>query len=257
MSTQPSRVSNSVPTISGRTPGRVSGSQNGNGNGGVDPLFLPTDSQFQYDTSIDGDNGQGLGMDPPRLSQAEVEAISGLGDMEDLLDGMDDLQHEEEVEEMRASQQAASQGQNQGQGPEQGMGQSQNLPTRQPLAERILEPDPDIFGPIAGLAAAGPPAEELPDPDVTAEGVEDEGDTTRQADFVVHEAGQEEVGGDIAEDRQAGLDLGAEEGEEEDMLPATQHPSDVKRVSHPTDAGILAHEISSSSSLMTRTLFRM
>jgi hypothetical protein len=234
MSTQPSRVSNSVPTTSGRTPGRVSGSQNGNGNGGADPLFLPTDSQFQYDTSIDGDNGNGLGIHPPRLSQAEVEAISGLGDMEDLLDGMDDLQHEEEVEEMRASQQAASQGQNQGQG--EGMGQSQNLPTRQPLAERILEPDPDIFGPMADLAAAAPPADELPDSDVTAEGVEDEGDTTRQADFVVHKAGQEEVGGDIAEDPQAGLDLGAEEGEEEDMLPATQHPSDVKRVSQSIDA---------------------
>jgi hypothetical protein len=240
MSSQPSRISNSVQTTSGRTPGRVNGSQNGNGNGGADPLFLPTDSQFQYDTSVDGDNGNGLGMDPPRLSQAEVEAISGLGDMEDLLDGMDDLQHEEEVEEMRASQQAASQGQNQGQG--EGMGLSQNLPTRQPLAERILEPDPDIFGPIADLAAAAPPADELPDPDVTAEGVEDEGDTTRQADFEIHEAGQEEMGGDVAEDPQAGLDPGAEDGEEEDMLPATQHPSDVKRVSHFTDERKPAHE---------------
>jgi len=237
MSTQPSRVSNSVPTTSGRTPGRVSGSQNGDGNGGADPLFLPTDSQFQYDTSNDGDNGHGLGMDPPRLSQAEVEAISGLGDMEDLLDGMDDLQHEEEVEEMRASQQSASQRQN------QEMGQSQNLPTRQPLAERTLEPDPDIFGPMADLAAAAPPAGEVVNPDVTRGEVEEEGDTTRQADFEVHVAGQEEVNMDDDPDRTAGPDPAMEGGEEieEETLPATQQPSDMKRVSPLSRRGTLAY----------------
>jgi hypothetical protein len=167
------------------------------------------------------------------MSQAEVEAIAGLGDMEDILDGMDDLQHEEEVEEMRASQQAASQAPPPPPPPSR----------RQPLAERQLD-DTDLFGIDTTLAEA---AMQVEDADITAGGFEgeEEGDVTRQADFEVHvDYGANVPGdvnvpenekGDITTDQaditageQGGIDTSGpvEEMEEEDVLPATQHPRD-------------------------------
>jgi hypothetical protein len=166
------------------------------------------------------------------MSQAEVEAIAGLGDMEDILDGMDDLQHEEEVEEMRASQQAASQAPPPPPPPSR----------RQPLAERQLD-DTDLFGIDTTLAEAAKQVEHAD----TTEGIEgeNEGDVTRQADFEVHgDYGANEPGdvnvpenekGDITTDQaditageQGGIDTSGpvEEMEEEDVLPATQHPRD-------------------------------
>ena len=144
------------------------------------------------------------------MSQAEVEAIAGLGDMDDILDGMDDLQHEEEVEEMRASQQAASQALPPPPPPSErhplaerrlddvdllgvnttlAEAASQALPPppppseRRPLAERQLD-DVDLLGVNTTLAEAANQVEDVE----TTEGVEGEheGDVTRQADFEVH-----------------------------------------------------------------------
>jgi hypothetical protein len=153
--------------------------------------------------------------------------------MEDILDGMDDLQHEEEVEEMRASQQAASQAPPPPPPPSR----------RQPLAERQLD-DTDLLGIDTTLAEA---AKQVEDADTT-EGIEggDEGDVTRQADFEVHGDYGANVPGDVnvpenemgnittdPADNTAGEEGGVdttgpvdELDEEDDGLPPTQHPGD-------------------------------
>jgi hypothetical protein len=228
LSTQPSRVPNSLPTTTSRkTSGGPSTSQHQNRHGDDDnPLFIPTDTQYQNDHDDDHS--------APRLSQAEVEAIAGLGDMEDILDGMDDLQHEEEVEEMRASQQAASQAPPPPPPPSR----------RQPLAERQLD-DTDLLGIDTTLAEA---AKQVEDADITAGGFEgeEEGDVTRQADFEVHGDYGANVPGDVnvpenemgnittdPADNTAGEEGGVdttgpvdELDEEDDGLPPTQHPGD-------------------------------
>jgi hypothetical protein len=149
-----------------------------------------------------------------------VAAIAGLGDIEDLLDGMDDLQHEEEVEEMRASQQAASQAPPPPPPPSR----------RRPLAERQLD-DLDLPGVETTLAEA---AKQVEDADTT-EGIEgeDEGDVTRQADFEVHVEPEinvpEDEMGDITagEDGQVDTTGPVEEMDGEDeVLPPTQRPRD-------------------------------
>lgn len=246
LSTQPSRVPNSLPTTTSRkTSGGPSTSQHQNRQGDDEnPLFIPTDTQYQNDHDDDHS--------APRLSQAEVEAIAGLGGFEDLLDGMDDLQHEEEVEEMRASQQAASQAPPPPPPPSR----------RQPLAERQLD-DADLLGMDTTLAEA---AKQIQDADTTAEGMEgeDEGDVTRQADFEVHGDYSADVPGDVnvPENEMGDITTGpgdttaGEEGgvdvtgpvdeleEEEDGLPATQHPGDDEsRVSHSSSIGIVANQV--------------
>ena len=248
LSTQPSRVPNSVPTTtSRRTSGGPSTSQQHHNRHGDDdnPLFIPTDTQYQNDHDDDHS--------APRLSQAEVEAIAGLGDIDDLLDGMDDLQHEEEVEEMRASQQAASQAPPPPPPPSR----------RQPLAERQLD-DADLLGMDTTLAEA---AKQIEDADTTAEGMEgeEEGDVTRQADFEVHgdyganvpgdvnvpenEMGDITTGpGDTTAGEEGGVDTTGPvdelEEEEEDGLPATQHPGDAdSRVSTSSSVGMVANQV--------------
>jgi hypothetical protein len=245
LSTQPSRVPNSLPTTTSRkTSGGPSTSQHQNRHGDDDnPLFIPTDTQYQNDHDDD--------YPVPRLSQAEVEAIAGLGDMEDILDGMDDLQHEEEVEEMRASQQAASQAPPPPPPPSR----------RQPLAERPLD-DLDFLGVDTTLAEV---AMQMGEADTTVEGIEgdDEGDVTRQADFEVHVDNganapdnvnvPEDEMGDIITDQG---DVTAEEGgadttgpvdeleEEDEVMPATQHPKDAdSRVSFCSGIGIIADQV--------------
>jgi len=222
LSTQPSRVPNSVPTTTSRkTSGGPSTSQQQHRHEDDDnPLFIPTDTQYQNDHDDDHS--------APRLSQAEVEAIAGLGDMDDILDGMDDLQHEEEVEEMRASQQAASQAPPPPPPPSR----------RQPLAERQLD-DLDLLGVDTTLTEA---AKQVQDADTTVEGMEgeDEGDVTRQADFEVHvdprlDLPEEDMGDtttgpvDTTTGEEGGVDTTCpvdELEEEDDGLPATQHPRD-------------------------------
>jgi hypothetical protein len=222
LSTQPSRVPNSLPTTTSRkTSGGPSTSQHQHRHGDDDnPLFIPTDTQYQNDHDDDHS--------APRLSQAEVEAIAGLGDMEDILDGMDDLQHEEEVEEMRASQQAAS----------QALPPPPPPSRRQPLAERQLD-DADLLGMDTTLAEA---AKQVEGVDMALEGIEgeDEGDVTRQADFEVQveprlDLPEEDMGDttigpvDITAGEEGGVDTTGpiEEVEEEDeVLPPTQHPRD-------------------------------
>jgi len=245
LSTQPSRVPNSLPTTTSRkTSGGPSTSQQQHRHGDDDnPLFIPTDTQYQNDHDDEHS--------APRLSQAEVEAIAGLGDFEDLLDGMDDLQHEEEVEEMRASQQAASQAPPPPPPPSR----------RQPLAERQLD-DADLLGMDTTLAEAAKQA----DADMTAEGMEgdDEGDVTRQADFEVHGDYGASVRGDVnvPENEMGEITTGpadnitGEEGgvdttgpvdeleEEEDGLPATQHPGDPdSRVSFFSAFGAITNQV--------------
>jgi hypothetical protein len=231
-------------TTSRKTSGGPSTSQHQNRNGDDDnPLFIPTDTQYQNDHDDD--------YPVPRLSQAEVEAIAGLGDMEDILDGMDDLQHEEEVEEMRASQQAAS----------QALPPPPPPSRRQPLAERRLD-DADLLGVDTTLAEAIRQAEGA---DTTTEGLEeeDEGDVTRQADFEVHVDNganapddvnvPEDEMGDIITDQG---DVTAEEGgadttgpvdeleEEDEVMPATQHPRDAdSRVSFCLGIGSIANQV--------------
>jgi len=241
LSTQPSRVPNSLPTTTTRTSGGSSTSQHQHRhNDDDDPLFIPTDTQYQNDHDDDHP--------PPRMSQAEVEAIAGLGDMDDILDGMDDLQHEEEVEEMRASQQATS----------QALPPPPPPSERLPLAERRLD-DVDLLGVNTTLAEA---AKQVEDANTTGgiEG-EDEGDVTRQADFEVHfdnaahvpenmDVPEDEPGvdtavlGDITAEDKGGVDTTgpAEELEEEDeMLPPTQQPGDAdSRVSVSSGIGVIA-----------------
>jgi len=148
--------------------------------------------------------------------------------MDDILDGMDDLQHEEEVEEMRASQQAASQAPPPPPPPSR----------RQPLAERQLD-DLDLLGVDTTLTEA---AKQVQDADTTVEGMEgeDEGDVTRQADFEVHvdprlDLPEEDMGDtttgpvDTTTGEEGGVDTTCpvdELEEEDDGLPATQHPRD-------------------------------
>lgn len=161
------------------------------------------------------------------MSQAEVEAIAGLGDMEDIMDGMDDLQHEEEVEEMRASQQAASQ-----------VPPPPPPPSRrEPLAERQLD-DLDLHGRVTALAEAANQAD-----DVAVDAGKDylegdhEGDVTHQADFEVHMNVPEHDAADTTtgpDDTTAGDDeahdttvpVGEVDEIEDETLPATQHPTD-------------------------------
>ena len=278
LSTQPSRVPNSLPTTTTRTSGGSSTSQHQHRhNDDDDPLFIPTDTQYQNDHDDDHP--------APRMSQAEVEAIAGLGDMDDILDGMDDLQHEEEVEEMRASQQAASQALTPPPPPSE----------RQPLAERRLD-DVDLLGVNTTLAEAAsqalqPPrhpskrqslaerqlddvdllgvnttlaeaAKQMEDADTTGgiEG-EHEGDVTRQADFEVHfdyaahvpenmDVPEDEPGvdtavlGDITAGDKGGVDTTGpvdELEEEDEMLPPTQQPGDAdSRVSVSSGIGVIA-----------------
>lgn len=241
LSTQPSRVPNSLPTTTTRTSGGSSTSQHQHRhNDDDDPLFIPTDTQYQNDHDDDHP--------ATRMSQAEVEAIASLGDMDDILDGMDDLQHEEEVEEMRASQQATS----------QALPPPPPPSERQPLAERRLD-DVDLLGVNTTSAEA---AKQMEDPNTTGgiEG-EDEGDVTRQADFEVHfdnaahvpenmDVPEDEPGvdnavlGDITAGEEGRVDTTgpAEELEEEDeMLPPTQQPGDAdSRVSVSSGIGVIA-----------------
>lgn len=228
LSTQPSRVPNSVPTTTSRTSGGPSKSQHQQNNNGAEALFIATDTQHQLDNEYEY-RDQIEDNNAPRHSQAEVEAIASLGDMEDVLDGMDDLQHEEEVEEMRASQQAAS--------------QAPPPPSnRRPLAERLLE-DMGGLNPEESMAEA---AVEAPDVgEIAPPGDEEgdhEGDITRQADFEVHvnqgngppieeanEVTAEPPEGDIAAAPVDDQDKTAEmlEVEEEEVtFPATQAAND-------------------------------
>jgi cell cycle checkpoint control protein RAD9A len=229
MSSQPSRVPNSVPTTTSRTSGGPSTSQQLNRDRGEDPLFIPTDTQYQLDDH-DDDGHQNRNHGAPHLSQAEAEAIADLGDMDDILDGMDDLQHEEEVEEMRASQQAASQ-------------QRPSPPSarRQPLAERQLE-DVNVSDPTTLAASANEEGND--DENAVNEKVEGdhEGDVTHQADFEVHVDEEVEVPGYEAGDMTTAPMEEADnttgpvdevlDDEEEEALPATQANDDERRVSH-------------------------
>ena len=119
----------------------------------------------------------------PRLTQREVEELTGLEDLDAVMEAMDDEQHEEELEEMRASQRENPQDEEQEDDPGAGAGAKQSIlsiqnPTgpvapppaevaatsqaerrpsqpRLPLGDITLEMDESIFGP-----AAHPPEEE-------------------------------------------------------------------------------------------------
>jgi hypothetical protein len=164
--------------------------------------------------------------------------------MEDVFDAMDDLQHEEEVEELRASQRVAQE-ENEEQEPPQHPA-SASAKTREPLAERPLELDTSIVGPVATTTAA------VNEGDTTTreEGGTEEGDETRQADFEVHEGeDNQEHRGEDNEEREdmsnreveapgpRAEDTTAEQEEDEiesdEDIPATQKPShEVDGVSH-------------------------
>jgi hypothetical protein len=165
--------------------------------------------------------------------------------MDVLLDGMDDLQHEEEVEEMRASQQAASQAPPPPPPPSR----------RQPLAERQLD-DLDLLGVDTTLAEA---AKQVEDADTT-QGIEgeDEGDVTRQADFEVRvepgiQVPEDEMGdiptdqADITAVEEGGVDTTGPVDEldgEDDGLPPTQHPGDAdNRVSFSSGVGTIPNQV--------------
>ena len=189
-------------------------------------MFIPTDTQYGLEDDF-GDQGQENSQAPP-LSQAQIDAIAGLGDMDDVMDGMDDLQHDEEVEELRASQQAAS--------------QAPVSSNRQPLAERLLDgveaPDPDPLPTGAQEEESGRDALH------EQEEAEHEGDVTHQADFEVHEHREVEVVDAIAEPVIVDVDAHEavvegdataappEEEEEEDItFPATQADQSTRSVS--------------------------
>ena len=231
LSTQPSRVPNSVPTTTSRTSNGPSASQQHQHRDGEDPLFIPTDTQYGLEDDF-GDQGQENSQAPP-LSQAQIDAIAGLGDMDDVMDGMDDLQHDEEVEELRASQQVAS--------------QAPVSSNRQPLAERPLDgveaPDPDPLSTEAHVEENGRNAQH------EQEELEHEGDVTHQADFVVHEHQEVDMAGNEVVDAIAEpviVDVDAHEavvegdttaappeGEEEEDItfPATQADQSTRSVS--------------------------
>jgi hypothetical protein len=227
MSSQPSRVNNSVPTTTSTR----------HASNGEEPLFLQTDSQYQAHDSNEHEYDPGTtglsASQQPRLSQAEVEAISGLGDMDDVMDAMDDLQHEEEVEEMRASQQVE---------PEERPSQ---LRAREPLGEIELDPlrEPAISDrPADGDSTStrvGDPAPAKDDPLEEADITVDVGNDTEQAEFEVRPPDQEpaqvEQQADQAEQAEQ-VDYAGEqslddqvdelEEDEEEPIPATQHIMD-------------------------------
>lgn len=124
MSNRPSHVSNSMTTGLART-ATVSGAGESNPHEnshvqGTSALFLPGGSQ----ADLDDTTGTGAGpsntqtqthththshsQTQPRLSQREVEELTGLDNLDAVMEAMDDEQHEEELEELRASQRQQS-----------------------------------------------------------------------------------------------------------------------------------------------------
>lgn len=152
MSNRPTHISNSVPTTTTEQTKSRTTSNDPRANGGGqqrEPLFLPAGSQNDpsHETDAQAEAGPSHSQQP-RLSQAEVEAMSGLGDLDEMMEAMDDEQHQEELEEIRASQAVAAE-------PEPDDEES----TRQPLADitsqaninTTLERDQTIFPDISGL----------------------------------------------------------------------------------------------------------
>jgi hypothetical protein len=145
------------------------------------------------------------------------------------MDAMDDLQHEEEVEEMRASQQVE---------PEERPSQ---LRAREPLGEIELDPprEPAISDrPADGDSTStrvGDPANPVEEADITV----DVGNDTEQAEFEVRPPDQEpaqvEQQADQADQADQVDDAGEQslddqvdelEEDEEEPIPATQHIMD-------------------------------
>jgi hypothetical protein len=172
--------------------------------------------------------------------------------MEDVLDGMDDLQHEEEMEELRASQRQQAE-------PEEPQNQVQSSSrVRQPLAERHLEleidetildppinpgpiPEPIPANPVdrdsTSTRIGEPPGKEGMEADISVE----VGNETEQADFEVHNENperdqqppgarpdqqpiQEDTEGEVGLEDQ--VDELVDEEEDEEPLLATQLPVD-------------------------------
>lgn len=152
----PTHISNSVPTgqIHSRTTSGEDGGDRQPGNGDTgNPLFLPGGSQRELEDA--GDDLPQSQSQRARLSQAEVEQMSGLGDLDEVMEAMDDEQHEEELEEMRASQvqlrddhdedeeEAAAQAEE-----EQGaQPATQSGRPRAPLADITMDPDESVLFP--------------------------------------------------------------------------------------------------------------
>lgn len=112
MSDRPIHISNSIPTGPSRgatisAAGAIA-SEGDSNTTSHDPnaLFLPGGSQVELDDTGAGPSTTRT-QTQPRLTQREVEELTGLENLDEVMEAMDDEQHEEELEEMRASQREA------------------------------------------------------------------------------------------------------------------------------------------------------